>query len=81
MSEKTESEVLSLAESNDSDSEDHLDQYFSLGSRLRLGVLGFRIRLVVFKIGSGFEYFEPRLSRLRLEVFEPMLFINYSFET
>jgi hypothetical protein len=36
---------------------------------------------VVFKIdsGSGFEYFEPRLARLRLrlEVFEPMLFINY----
>jgi hypothetical protein len=32
---------------------------------------------VVFKIGSGFEYFEPRLSRLRLEVFEPTLFINY----
>ncbi len=37
MSEKTESEVLSLAESNGSDSEDHLDQYLSLGSRLRLG--------------------------------------------
>jgi hypothetical protein len=38
---------------------------------------------VVFKIGSGFEYFEPRLARLRLrlrlrlEVFEPMLFISY----
>jgi hypothetical protein len=33
---------------------------------------------VVFKIGSGsgFEYFEPRLARLRLEVFEPMLFIS-----
>jgi hypothetical protein len=31
---------------------------------------------VVFKIGSGFEYFEPRLARLRLEVFEPMLFIK-----
>jgi hypothetical protein len=28
--------------------------------------------------GSGFEYFEPRLARLRLrlEVFEPMLFIS-----
>ncbi len=34
---------------------------------------------MVFKIGSGFEYFEPRLARLRLrlEVFEPMLFINH----
>ncbi len=34
---------------------------------------------MVFKIGSGsgFEYFEPRLARLRLEVFEPMLFIIY----
>jgi hypothetical protein len=35
---------------------------------------------VVFKIGSGsgFEYFEPRLARLRLrlKVFEPMLFIR-----
>ncbi len=30
--------------------------------------------------GSGFEYFEPRLARLRLrlEVFEPMLFITYN---
>ncbi len=62
MSEKTESQVLSLAESDDSDSEElinliseffvswYLDQYFSLGSRLGL-------RLLVFKIGSDFEYF------------------------
>jgi hypothetical protein len=38
---------------------------------------------VVFKIGSssGFEYFEPRLARLRLrlEVFELMLFIILKF--
>jgi hypothetical protein len=33
---------------------------------------------VVFKIGSGFEYFEPRLARLRLEFFEPRLFIIYA---
>ncbi len=54
MSEKTESEVLSLAESNDSDSEeDHLDQYFSLGSKLRLRLVVFknrlRLRLGVFR--------------------------------
>ncbi len=46
MSEKTQSEVLSLAKSNDSDSEDHLDQYFSLGSRLKL-------RLRAQNLGSG----------------------------
>ncbi len=40
---------------------------------------------MVFKIGSGsgsgFDYFEPRLARLRLrlEVFEPMLFITQVF--
>ncbi len=35
MSEKTESEVLSLAESNDSDS-DHLDQYSPKVSTVKL---------------------------------------------
>ncbi len=54
MSEKTESEVLSLAESDDSNSEEviniisdffvlwYLDQYLSLGSRLRLRLRVFR---------------------------------------
>ncbi len=47
MSEKTQSEVLSLVKSNDSDSEeDHLNQYFSLGSRLKL-------RLRAQNLGSG----------------------------
>jgi hypothetical protein len=41
-------------------------------------IFEFRLRRVVFKIDSGFEYFEPSLARLRLrlEVFEPMLFIT-----
>ncbi len=80
MSEKTESEVLSLAESDDSDSEEVINvisEFFCF--IIFRSIFQFRLRFVVFKISSGFEYFEPRLARLRLtlEVFEFMLFITY----
>ncbi len=55
MSEKTESEVLSLAESDDSDSEEVIN------------VISDFFSFMIFR--SIFQF------RLRLEVFEPMLFI------